>query len=413
MVRCYQKEESPPGKEEDMEDLFRIKANQILRRLKELSWLDVESRNNFSQFIVLPHYSSRILGVLKNLCEARSVEYQRYSFITYQLLTGEEAKTRPGMVILQAEETSQQFLEELLVLLNNMKNHMELVARTTTFQEVLIQHFDEYKTKIVDLSYHRLKTSDHVARYRRRILETIQSWRQEREWLDMAIEEAVRSELFKTREEAAERLLSALYNIEEVYNGLDEVFNQIDTRHHGYIQASLDRARYLSQQGQRMDQHLAELLDWINRQETQGKEWQLNPDFFRLQRVQQLAAPSLYTMRKKRAPLQPEIFTAMQLPESVKAELRQGNLERLRRAITREKVNAWVLAKLGERQEMSISELMPETLEEFVFLHFVYLYGYDEVAAYRLLRTTPEQIAVAGPYFFQERRIVRVQQGKG
>ena len=103
----------------------------------------------------------------------------------------------------------------------------------------------------------------------------------------------------------------------------------------------------------------------------------------------------------------------MQLPESVKAELRQGNLERLRRAITREKVNAWVLAKLGERQEMSISELMPETLEEFVFLHFVYLYGYDEVAAYRLLRTTPEQIAVAGPYFFQERRIVRVQQGKG
>lgn len=71
-------------------DLFRTQANFILRCFKALGWLDVEPRDNFKQYILLPHYSIRILQVLKELCEKRTMEFQRFAFVTYQLLTSEE-----------------------------------------------------------------------------------------------------------------------------------------------------------------------------------------------------------------------------------------------------------------------------------------------------------------------------------
>ncbi|MCL5780117.1 MAG: DUF5716 family protein [Firmicutes bacterium] len=109
------------------------------------------------------------------------------------MLTGEEAKQRPSFAILEADRMTQQFLEELRVLVNNMKHHMEQVAGKTSVQEVLDHHFDEYKAKIVDRSYHRLKTSDHVSRYRNRILETVQGWLLDYDLFMDAVEDGVRS----------------------------------------------------------------------------------------------------------------------------------------------------------------------------------------------------------------------------
>ncbi|MCK9907298.1 DUF5716 family protein, partial [Frankia sp. Cpl3] len=81
----------------------RAQANALIRKLASLKWSDVEVRDQFQQYIVLPHYTSRILAVLQELCEARAVEYQRFAFVAYQLLTGEEAKRRPCFAVREAK----------------------------------------------------------------------------------------------------------------------------------------------------------------------------------------------------------------------------------------------------------------------------------------------------------------------
>ncbi|HEY8528454.1 MAG TPA: Wadjet anti-phage system protein JetA family protein [Paenibacillaceae bacterium] len=167
-----------------LEDAARMQANMMLRRLEALKWIDVEDRDQFQRYIVLPHYSSRILAVLKELVEARSVEYQRFAFTTYQILTGQEAKLRPCFALREALEMTLQFRQELIALYNNMKHHMEQVVRKMTIQEVLDHHFDTYKSQIVDKSYHRLKTSDHVSRYRFQILQSVRDWLLDRELME-------------------------------------------------------------------------------------------------------------------------------------------------------------------------------------------------------------------------------------
>lgn len=396
-------------------DLFRAQANTILRRLKNLGWLEVETRDNFKQYIVLPHYSSRILQVLKELCEERTVEFQRFAFVTYQLLTSEEAKRRPAFAMIEAEKMTEQFIGELTILVNNMKHHAEQVAAKASLQEVLDHHFDEYKTKIVDRSYHRLKTSDHVSRYRHQILDCVQTWLMDSAFFQEAIEDGLRSEFFTTRADAEYKLRAALLTIEEVYRELDEVFNRIDLRHNQYLRASYDRARYLSQHSQGVDQRLAGILDWLSarsRQEDRAVDKILGPEGLHFLTISQLLDSSLLPARKKRAPLQPADYEVLEIPEGLKHQLREKSLAKMRRSLSRDKVRSYVLERLGQREEMGISELAPQTLEEFLYLTYVYLYGYDGETGYILDRSNKRILDIGG-YRFYDRQVRRVQSRKG
>ncbi len=396
------------------EDLARLKAGALLRRLDRLKWIQVEVRDNFRRYIVLPHYASRLLAVFQELCENRTVEYQRFTFVTYQLLSGEEARQRPGFAILEAQRMTQEFLEELRVLANNMKYHMEQVVAKASIQEVLDHHFEEYKAHIIDRSYHRLKTSDHVSRYRQRILATVQEWLLDPEWMARAVEDALRNEFFASREEAADQLRRALMDIEEIYRGLDELFYQIDLRHNQYLRASFERARYLSQHSSGIDRYLARILEWmaagIRRGDLAADD--CLPGLFNLMRLNQLSEQSLYIPRRRRAPHRPEPQVVVAVPEELKRQLREQNLQRMRQAITREKVSAYVLGRLGERREMGIEELAPTNMEEFLYLLYVYLYGYDGLAGYRLVPEGANRILDIGGYRFYDRRVVRVDTGR-
>ncbi|MFD2172047.1 Wadjet anti-phage system protein JetA family protein [Tumebacillus lipolyticus] len=394
------------------EELSRFKANALLRRLREQEWIDVESRDQFQQYIVLPHYSSRILAVLKDLCEGKTIEYQRFTFSTYQLLAGEEASVRPCVALLEAEKMTMSLLDELRVLINNMKHHMEQVLSKETIQDVLEHHFSEYKTKVVDMSYHRLKTSDHVARYRSRILDNVQKWLLDRDRIEDTITDGLKSELYQTREEAERVIRGALLNIEEVYSGLDEMFYQIDLRHNQFLRASFERARYLGQHSHGIDQQLSNYLQWISEQIQEDTSFNVPQSLFRLIELNFISEQSLLTPRTKRAPHSPDEYVVVPLSDELRKKIREENLARLEKTITREKVQKYVFSKLGNRKQMRLEELAPSTLEEFLLLAFTYLYGYDETVGFRLERSADDRILVVGNYRFYDRQIVHSNGGE-
>lgn len=393
-----------------VDEYARVQANALIRKLVSLKWIDVEVRDQFQQYIVLPHYTSRILAVLQELCEARAVEYQRFAFVTYQLLTGEEAKRRPCFAVREAKQYTQQFVQELVTLYNNMKHHMEQVVQKHSIQDVLDHHFDTYQSEIVDKSYHRLKTSDHVSRYRFQILQTVQQWLLDKALLEETVEDGLRSEFYRDRQEAEEEIRKCLYYIEETFSGLDEIFRQIDIRHNQYLRSSYDRARYLSQYQQGISERLADLLQCLaeTRKDLTEFHWS---KLFRLYHIAGLSEPSLLPPRRKKPPHQPDLHVVVPIPDDLKEELRRKNLERMRKAITRKKVEGYVLEKLGDRQEMELQELAPTNMEEFLLLTYVYLYGQDGASRFQVKRNKERRILHIGNYRFDNHLIVR-QGGK-
>ncbi len=377
--------------EKDAADESRAKANHMIRRMKEFGWLDYEQRENFKIFILLPHYSSRLWGLFANLCEGRAVEYQRFAFTTYQVLSGEAAKVQPSMAVLEAERLAEEFVEELRILLNNIKNKMEQVSAQTSLQDVLSHHFVEYRADIVDRSYHRLKTSDHVSRYRIGILREVQEIQQNKERMRALCDDAVRRQLADSVEAAEYRMNASLQTIEEIYRGLDDMFAQIDRRHNQYVRASYERALYLQQAGSaRTESMIAGVLLAIAEAREEGSEVGGLSRLFRLQAMDMLLPSSRYVPRKKRI-LEPAVTTPVRsVDEELRQRVRRESAERVARGISRQKIEAWILDVLGQRGSMEIEELLTILREveepDLLQLLYVYLYGHDELARYQLGR---------------------------
>lgn len=396
----------------DVEDVSRAQANALLRRLEQFGWIETEVRDRFETFIVLPHYSVRMLALFEELCEGRAVEYQRYAFTTYGVLTGEEAKERPAMALNEAYNATLQFDRELFTLYNNMKHHMEQMVQKETIEEVLTHHFDEYQRQIVDSSYHRLKTSDHVSRYRLHILQAVQEWQLDRGKMEATIQDGLFSGFYENREEAEKEIVRALREIESIYAGLDDVFRQIDLRHNQYLRSSYDRARYLSQHQQGVSHRIAQFLEHLSQQINQLPEDKaVLPGLFRLHQLRTVTPSSLFPPRQKREPHKPEQHRTVPIPEEVRKQLREEQVERMRKAITRKKVDDFVMHRLGEREQMDMAELAPTSVEEFLYLTYVYLYGHDGGSSFRLKRRKDKSIINVGPYRFHNHRIERKRKG--
>ncbi len=200
-----------------------------------------------------------------------------------------------------------------------------------------------------------------------------------------------------------------------MYRELDEVFNRIDLRHNQYLRASFDRARYLSQHSQGIDQRLAGILDWLSKRERNGEnalDKVLGTEGLYFLTLSQLTDSSLLPARKKQSPHQPPDYEEIEISEKLKTELRNKSLTKMRQSITRDKIKAFVLERLGERETMGIEELAPKNLEEFLYLTYVYLYGYDGGTGYTLARENNRILDIGGYRFF-DRLIRRTREKKG
>lgn len=396
----------------NIEDVSRAKANSLIRRLEALGWIELETRDRYEVYIVLPHYSIRMLSFIQELCEGKAIEYQRYAFATYGMLSGEESRERPAMAVREALSNTLQFDRELFTLYNNMKHHMEQVVSKKSIQDVLDHHFDHYQKEIVENSYHRLKTSDHVARYRHQILDIVQRWQLDGSWMEQAVQDGISGGLYASFEEAESHLRQSLRDIEAIYLGLDDTFYRIDLRHNQYLRSSYDRARYLSQHHQGIDQKLASILEALGDLSISVPDEALTL-LSRLQRIRFLNEGSLLSVRKKRIPHQPREHYVLPIPGEVREQLREERIERMRKAITRKKVDDFVLSRLQNKNNMEIAELAPQNVEEVLLLTYVYLYGQDGGSPYQIERSKDRLILHAGPYRFYNHKIrPRISEGR-
>ncbi|MDP3487045.1 MAG: DUF5716 family protein, partial [Bacillota bacterium] len=130
-------------------------------------------------------------------------------------------------------------------------------------------------------------------------------------------------------------------------------------------------------------------------------------DAFSLIRISHVNEGSLLPPRKKRQPLEPEAPAVVVIPEELRQRQRDLNLTRMKQAITREKVTRYVLERMGDRQNIFMEELAPESAEDFIYLAFAYLYGSDGKSGYQIKRHPDHPIAISSRYSFSNHQIVK------
>lgn len=390
----------------------REKAGAILRRLQETGWLEVEIRTDYAQYVTLADYSIQLLDTLDRVRRRERAEYAGFVLATYVALTSEEADRNPGLAIGKAFDQTQQLVRDLKSLHDNIKRYTERLLKQKEPQEILAMHFGDYKLEVLDRSYHRLKTTDNVSKYRPRILQRIEQWLGAPGWLQSAAADEVQRGRQPDQAQAETVLHEQIAFIQTSFERMDDLLDEIDRRNAQYAKASLEHVRYLLSSGGDSEGRLIALIQLMGTQLRQGA---LTPDdpwpaewagLFALQTIQTWEDGSLYTPRTARRSLKPQPLVIEALPEAQRAAARQSLRERLATRLTYKRIDEYVAARMADRKEIRAADLGIASAEEFVRLIYIAAYSRSRRVRYAVDFDGP-RVEEGGRFSYKNIRIRR------
>jgi len=373
-------------------------AGYLLRRLDETGWVEREQHADYSETILLPDYAFTLLEALRAIQEQKPHQFTGQLYTAHQLLTAAENNKdfSPALAVSQAFENVRQVVRGLSELNQNIRRYIERATRGKSAAEILHMQFDDY-LQTLGPSYHALKTSDHVSRYRRDIVQQIQSWQLDGDWLERTAEElATQGHL--TPAQAGQEIVHYLDFIVHQLESLDPLIEDIDRRHSLYLQTSLRQIRYqlVSADGSFKDKlvHLAQGLAALKEE---GMV-ELPEEAPALQR-QPVAAPdthSFYTPPTRRGVFQPALLRSVVLHPGELAGMQRAVLQDVGQAVTPQRVNRMVRGFFNGHRTLPLSELPPGVLQDVGKLVAIISYAYHPEVEYGLELAEGEPVMVAG-----------------
>ena len=361
-------------------------AAYLLRRLETTGWIEREQHADYSETITLPDYAFTLLEALRKIQEQKPHEFTGQLYTAHQLITAAETNKdfSPALAVTQAYENVRQLVRGLSELNQNIRRYVERATREQQISDLLHLQFDDY-SQTLGASYHALKTSDHVSRYRRDIIERLQNWQMDSEWLVSAGNElALQSRLSPVQ--AEQTLAGYLQFIIHQLEGLDPLLEDIDQRHAQYLRTSLRQIRYqLGSADGSFKDCLVSLARQLSAMKDEGAEY-LPPEApgLRQHPVDLPDLHSYYTPPQRRSPFMPDsvILPTLQ-PEDI-ISLRALTLQDVTQAFSPEKVNRKVIGFFNGHKRLHITEIPRDVSTDLHWLTTIVAYAHHPEVAYGL-----------------------------
>ncbi|HLE14312.1 MAG TPA: Wadjet anti-phage system protein JetA family protein [Anaerolineales bacterium] len=371
-------------------------AAYLLRRLDETGWIEREQHTDYSETIVLPDYAFALLEAFRNIQEQKPHEFTGQLYTAHQLVTASQTNKdfSPSLAVTQAYENVRQVVRGLSELNHNIRRYIERATRGKDAAELLHLQFDDY-AKTLGPTYHALKTSDHVSRYRQDIISQFQAWQLDGEWLDGAAEDmAMHSRLSPAQ--AGMEISHYLQFVVHQLESLDPLLEDIDHRHMQYLRTSLRQIRYqlVNADGSFKDR-LASLAQGLA--SLKDEDLAELPDDAPAPRQHPVQEPDLhsyFTPPQRRAPFTPVEVVAHVLYPAELAEMHAATLQDVTQALSPGRVNRAVMSCFNGHKKLHLSELHPALLSDLHWLTTIIAYAHHPEVAYGLEMAEGEPVEV-------------------
>lgn len=354
------------------------KAHLLLRRLKSTGWIETEyETRSFDENITVPDYSISVINLLYDLSEEKVKEYNSYVYATYAALVN--AGDNPDYVyqaLFAAWQNTIRLIDELKSLFNNIRRYYSRIPNENDVNNLLRDHFDEYKAKIFDTIYYPLKTIDSVPRFKHGILAVLNSWLSDEEIQRRIVEQGISRRVFMDEESGREEMFSMINFVADSFDGIEEMIEEIDRKHNEYTNASIEHIRYLMNVDRGMKGKLIELLKASNRHDVMV----MMQDNITVYRHSYFNQRSLYskaarTVREEGTPLALE--SQPQLEGVV-----EDFLNDVRRQYTNKKIDGWIEVRFDGADSFSSEDIGIAGTEDFILFLLGTLRGREKSAAY-------------------------------
>lgn len=359
-------------------------ASYLIRRLEESGWIEREQHADYSETIALPDYAFTLLEAFRKIEEQKPHEFSGQIYTAHQLITAAQDNKdfSPALAVTQAYENVRQMVRGLSELNQNIRRYVERATHEKDVADLLHLQFNDY-SQTLGASYHALKTSDHVSRYRRDIINQMQSWQLNAKWLKKAGEElALQSRL--TPAQAEQTLSSYLQFIIHQLEGLDPLLADIDQRHAQYLRTSLRQIRYqLGNANGSFKDNLVSLARQLSEMSEAGAKYlPADAPVLRHDPVDLPDLRSYYTPPQKRAPFMPECVIKPTLRPEELASLNALTMKDVLQALSPAKVDRKVLICFNGNKTLHVSELPAEITGDLRWFTTILAYAHHPEVSY-------------------------------
>ena len=369
-------------------------ASYLIRRLEESGWIEREQHADYSETIALPDYAFTLLEAFRKIEEQKPHEFTGQIYTAHQLITAAENNKdfSPALALTQAYENVRQMVRGLNELNQNIRRYVERATREKEIADLLHLQFDDY-SQTLGASYHALKTSDHVSRYRRDIINQLQTWQLDPDWLTQtAGEMALQSSLNPAQAEQA--LSGYLQFVIHQLEGLDPLLEDIDQRHAQYLRTSLRQIRYqLGNADGSFKDRLVSLARQLSARTDDGEDYL--PEDAPILRQHPVDLPdihSYYTPPQRRATFMPDTVVVPTLNPADLESLRSLTMKDVTQAFSPEKVSRKVLGFFNGHKKLHITEIPSDVSNDLHWLTTILAYAHHPEVAYGLEVTEGEPV---------------------
>lgn len=386
-------------------------ASWLLRRLAESGWIEREQSADYTEYIVLPDYAFTLLEAFRAIGQQRPREYSGQLYAAHQLLTSEHEEFSPALAVTQAYESVRGLVRSLNELNQNIRRYTERVTKDRPVPELMRMQFDDY-TPALGAAYHALKTSDHVSRYRRDIVERVERWLQDEGWLDRAASGLALQHRI-TPAQAEREINHALRFIVEQLESLDPLLAEVDRRHAQYLRTSLRQVRYqMSNADGNFKERLVSLAQGLARlQEAGMADLPEDAPGTRQTPVRAPDRESFYTMPIGRAPFAPAAITRPLLDPGDAEALRRVALREIGAGITPQRIQQFVSRFFNGHLRLRADELPPDFYADMQWAILTLAYGHHPEVGYGVEATEGDPVEI-GLYRVQPFELVKRENGR-
>lgn len=365
------------------------RAAFIVRRLEETGWIDIEMRTDtFEEYIALPSYSIQMLTFMNEIVSESEVAYNSLVHSTYSELKLEDEEQDEFMyaTLIRVYENTKKLRVELVTLGHSIRIFQNKLGRLFTTNEVLHEHFDQYKVRISDRYYHPLKTFDSVTKFKRPILSILQKWLKDDEIRQKLVMQCIMWGHGKDNTEAEEEIIDKITYIQDMCEQMNTMVAEIDEKHSEYTKSSATKIIYLNNSDKTIKGHLETIFKAYAKANSEGvglrgilsrmqdsislyEQGYINPDSITL--------PIIRKYREEGEPL-PIIFNSEEAGDYTMQEF----LDQTRNSFTDERIYEFMETAFQGEDEIFIGDIPLPDFDAFILLILASLKKDDEASFY-------------------------------
>lgn len=387
--------------EELSSDDSRGRALWFIRQLEAFGWIDIETKDNYKQYVTLPDYSIELLDTFDQLQNNRRQEFKGLVYATYSVLASPDTMQNRLDALEQAHRLTMELVRQLKSLSHNIKTYIERVTKSKTPKELLEQHFEQYMTEIIDQRYHRLKTSDSVYKYRPKIIAIVSEWSNNDIWIEQTAKELAKrySSSDELLHEPKTEIRKMLNYIETSYRGMDTILKEIDRRNSQYTAASRRRIEYMLTTAESTEGQLQEILKYFAKETTEAELELIQEGFSQIYDHNFLDDQSLFTPRSKAKTHEPlSLDRNTSLSETQQKEKQERLLKEMQNQVSIDKVNTFILDLLQNKTAIAANEIRIESTEILIYLIYALVFKNNRQAKYKISFGNTEVVSLDGQY---------------